>query len=98
MKELQEGASSLAVRQKHIHFADQAENGWDAASEYLGYSFTNNEEDSRKLESSDRSAGVKKRRKAVANAQKPTRLQGRLWIFAKEVRRVWTSEELVTRR
>ena len=76
MKELQEGASSLVVRQKHVHFADHAENGWDAANKYLGYNFTNNEEDNRKLESSDRSAGVKKCRKAAANAQKPRKFPG----------------------
>ena len=76
MKELQEGVSSLAERQKHIRFADQAENSWDAVNKYLGYSFANNEEDDRKLELSDRSAGVKKHRKAAANAQKPMRFPG----------------------
>ena len=36
MKELKEGSSSLAERQKHIRFADQAESGWDVVTEYIG--------------------------------------------------------------
>jgi len=83
MKELQEGASSLVERQKHTHFADQAENGWDSVNEYLIYSFADNEEDDRKLELSDRSVGVKKHRKAAADVGGP-RLQRGLWIFAEE--------------
>ena len=80
MKELKEGSSSLAERQKHIRFADQAENGWDAVVEYIGYSFADDEEDDRKLHLSDRAAGVKKRQKAAANAPKPKKfLGGRVW-------------------
>ena len=74
VKELQEGASSLAERQKLIRFADRAENGWDAVAEYVGNSFADDEDDNKKMDTSDRSAGVKKRRKAVAaNARKPKR-------------------------
>ena len=76
IKELQEGASSLAERQKHIRLADQAENGWDAVAEYIGYSFADDEKDNRKMDSSDRSAGVKKWRKAAANTQEPKRFPG----------------------
>ena len=61
IKELQEGASSLVERQKHIHFVYQAESGWDTVAEYTGYSFTDDKEDDRKLDSSNRSAAVKKR-------------------------------------
>ena len=76
IKELQEGPSSLVERQKHIHFADQEENGWDTVTEYIGYSFSDDDEDDRNMDSSDRSAGVKKRRKAAANTQKPKRFPG----------------------
>ena len=50
LRELEEGASSLAVRQQHIRFADQSENGWDAVTEYIGNSFADDEEDNRKME------------------------------------------------
>ena len=66
IKELQEGASSLMERQKLIRFADRAENGWDTVAEYVGNSFADDEDDNKKMDSSDRSAGVKKWRKAVA--------------------------------
>jgi len=73
IKELQEGASSLSERQKHICFADQAENGWAAVAEYVGYSFADDDEDDRRMDSSDRAAGVKKRRKAALSGQRPKR-------------------------
>ena len=73
MKELKEGLSSLTERQKRIRFADQVENGWDAVAKYIGYSFADDEEDDRKLDSSDRAAGVKKWWKVAANAPKPKR-------------------------
>ena len=76
IRELNEGASSLAERQKHIRFADQAENSWDAVAEYIGYSFADDEEDDRKLDSSDRSAGEKKRRKAATGPLKAKRFPG----------------------
>jgi len=63
IKELQEGASSLTERQKHICFADQAENGWNVVAEYIGYSFADNEEDNWKFNLLDRPTGVKRRRK-----------------------------------
>ena len=53
IKELQEGGSSLAERQKHIRFVNQAENGWDAVAEYVGYSFADDDEENRKMDSSD---------------------------------------------
>ena len=42
-------------------------------AEYIGYSFADDEDDDRKMDSSDRSAGVKKWRKAAANTQKAKR-------------------------
>ena len=36
IKELQEGASSLAEWKKRIWFADKEENGWDTVAEYAG--------------------------------------------------------------
>ena len=73
IKELQEGASSLAERQKRICFVDQVENGWDAVVEYVGYSFADDNEDDRRMDLSYRAAGVKKRRKATLNGQRPKR-------------------------
>ena len=72
MKELKEGSSSLAER-KHIRFVDQAENGWDAVIEYISYSFANDEDDDKRLDVSDRAAGVKKHQKASTNIPKQRR-------------------------
>jgi len=76
IKELQECVPSLTERQKHIRFADQAENGWDAVAEYIGYSFVDDEEDNRKFNLLDRAAGVKRRRKAAATQPKGRRFPG----------------------
>jgi len=75
LKELEEGSSTLAERQKHIRLADQSENGWDAVAEYIGHSFADDEADDSRMEKSDRSAGIKKRRKAAA-ARKSKRPYG----------------------
>jgi len=55
--------TELTDRQKMICLADSAENGWGKVREYKGlYKFADNEEDNNKMVSSDRLAGVKKRR------------------------------------
>jgi len=76
IKELEEGASTLAERQKHIRLADQSENGWAAVAEYIGHSFADDEADDKKMENSDKSAGIKKRRRAAAAARKAKKPYG----------------------
>ena len=67
-KELEEGASALAERQKHIRIADQSEHSWETVAAYIGNDVATNEDDARRIEKAEKTAEqrVSKRKRKVA--------------------------------
>ena len=68
IKELEEGAASIAQRQKFIRIADQSEHHWQTVAAYKSSDLAADEEDAKRLEKAERTAeqqAAKKRRKAV---------------------------------
>ena len=55
-KELEEGASALAQRQKYIRIADQSEHSWEMVAAYIGSDVATNEDDARRIEKAEKTA------------------------------------------
>ena len=67
-KELEEGASALAERQKHIRIADQSEHSWETVAAYIGNNVAANKDDARRIEKAEKTAEqrVSKRKQKAA--------------------------------
>ena len=67
-KELEEGASALVERQKHIRIADQSEHSWETVAVYIGSDVATNEDDARRIEKAEKTVEqrVSKRKQTAA--------------------------------
>ena len=70
-KELEEGTTALAERQKHIRIADQSEHSLETVAAYIGNDVAIDEDDRRRIEKAEKTAEQrvsKRKRNAAATA------------------------------
>ena len=68
-KELEEGGTALAERQKHICIANQSDHSWETGPAYLGNNIASDEEDAKRIDKAKKTAeqrDTKRKRKAAA--------------------------------